>query len=34
MLGTQPLKIVFSHLINDDYVKRHGYNVFPRYYLK
>lgn len=28
-LGTQPLKMVFSHLINDDYVKRHGYNVFP-----
>ncbi len=28
-LGNQPLKIVFSHLIDDDYVKRHGYNVFP-----
>ena len=28
-LGTQPLKIVFSHLIDDEYVKRHGYNVFP-----
>jgi hypothetical protein len=28
-LGTQPLKIVFSHLIDDEYVKRHGFNVFP-----
>lgn len=28
-LGTQPLKMVFSHLINEDYVKRHGFNVFP-----
>ena len=28
-LGTQPLKIVFSHLIDDEYVRRHGFNVFP-----
>jgi hypothetical protein len=28
-LGTQPLKLVFSHLIDDNYVKRHGFNVFP-----
>ena len=28
-LGTQPLKIVFSHSIDDDYVKRHGYNIYP-----
>lgn len=28
-LGTQPLKIVFSHLIDDEYVQRHGFNVFP-----
>ena len=28
-LGNQPLKMVFSHLIDDDYVIRHGYNVYP-----
>lgn len=28
-LGTQPLKIVFSHSIDDDYVKRHGYDIYP-----
>jgi len=28
-LGTQPLKIVFSHTIDDDYVKRHGYDIYP-----
>ena len=28
-LGNQPLKIVFSHLIDDEYVKRHGFDNFP-----
>lgn len=28
-LGTQPLKIVFSHTIDDNYVKRHGYDIYP-----
>ena len=28
-LGNQPLKMVFTHLIDSDYVERHGYNVFP-----
>lgn len=28
-LGNQPLKLVFTHMINDDYVIRHGFNVFP-----
>jgi hypothetical protein len=29
LLGTQPLKIVFSHLIDDEFVLRHGFNIFP-----
>ena len=28
-LGTQPLKIVFSHPIDDAYVKRHRYDIYP-----
>ena len=28
-LGNQPLKLVFTHVIDDSYVKRHGFNVFP-----
>ena len=28
-LGTQPLKIVFSHPIDDSYVKRHRYDIYP-----
>ena len=28
-LGTQPLKIIFSHNINDEYVKRHNFNIYP-----
>ena len=28
-LGTQPLKIVFTHNINEDYVKRHNFNIYP-----
>ncbi len=28
-LGNQPLKIVFTHLIDEEYVLRHGFNVFP-----
>ena len=28
-LGNQPLKMVFTHLIDEDYVLRHGFNVFP-----
>lgn len=28
-LGTQPLKIVFSHLIDDNFVRRHGFDIYP-----
>lgn len=28
-LGNQPLKLVFTHMIDSDYVIRHGFNVFP-----
>tara|TARA_A100001015_G_scaffold320339_1_gene446353 strand:+ start:1766 stop:2332 length:567 start_codon:yes stop_codon:yes gene_type:complete len=28
-LGNQPLKMIFTHLIDEDYVRRHGFNVFP-----
>ena len=28
-LGNQPLKMIFTHLIDEDYVLRHGFNVFP-----
>lgn len=28
-LGTQPLKIVFSHNIDDNYVRRHGFDIYP-----
>ena len=28
-LGTQPLKIVFSHIIDDNYVRRHGFDIYP-----
>ena len=27
--GTQPLKIIFSHLIDDNYVRRHGFDIYP-----
>ena len=27
--GTQPLKIVFSHNIDDNYVRRHGFDIYP-----
>ena len=33
-LGNQPLKMVFTHLIDEDYVLRHGFNVFPDTNLK
>lgn len=28
-LGNQPLKLVFTHMIDESYVIRHGFNVFP-----
>ena len=28
-LGTQPLKIIFTHNLNDEYVKRHNFNIYP-----
>tara|TARA_B100000963_G_scaffold346801_1_gene352428 strand:+ start:41 stop:598 length:558 start_codon:yes stop_codon:yes gene_type:complete len=28
-LGNQPLKLVFTHIIDESYVIRHGFNVFP-----
>ena len=28
-LGTQPLKIIFTHRINDEYIKRHNFNIYP-----
>ena len=28
-LGNQPLKLVFTHIIDESYVSRHGFNVFP-----
>ena len=28
-LGTQPLKIIFTHNINEQYIKRHNFNIYP-----
>lgn len=28
-LGTQPLKVIFTHKISEDYVKRHNFNIYP-----
>ena len=29
MFRTQPLKIIFTHNLNDEYVKRHNFNIYP-----